>query len=68
MLSKSDGSLVGVVSNMIYSDSLRTQEFTNLPYYYQWIEQRTGLRLPKCDGRQAYRYPEISKKKNTPTN
>lgn len=58
------GDLVGVTSLGIgYAGAddgrIRVQVFTNVPYYYRWIEHITGLELPKCDGPQAPTYPEI---------
>lgn len=56
LLSASDGSFIGVTSVGIYNDILDIidyQVFTNVPYYYEWIAQETGLKLPICDGPQA---------------
>lgn len=50
------GDLVGVISSGEYHDSsdrVKFQIFTNVRYYFRWIEHRTGLRLPTCDGPQA---------------
>lgn len=54
VLWQNDGSLVGVSSGTHNArDQGRIQIFTNVPYYYKWIEQVTGLELPKCHGPQA---------------
>ena len=50
-----DNSVVGLVSCAAESvlGKILSQMFTNVPYYYQWIEHVTGLDIPKCHGRQA---------------
>lgn len=51
-----DGSVLGVTSLYInFEDSIqvRSAVFTNVPYYYDWIEKVTGLKLPEHHGRQA---------------
>lgn len=64
LLSKSNGDLLGVTSfhhnNGRTPQAVKFQVFTNVPYYYRWIETRTGLKLPKCTGPQAYDFPELN--------
>lgn len=47
---QSDGRQIGVQSSIIkfkYDEQI-IQVFTNVPYYYDWIERTTGLKMPKC--------------------
>lgn len=58
ILSKRDGNLMGVTSLSVpFRDEpvfrVNIQVFTNVPYFYGWIEHITGLELPKCTGPQA---------------
>lgn len=57
LLLESTGDLIGVSSFVSWeTDPVDNQGFTNVAYYYEWIEQRTGLKLPKCNGPKAYSY------------
>lgn len=55
LVSVADKSLLGLMSSGIssQSDIFLSQVFVNLPYYYEWIERQTGLKVPKCHGPQA---------------
>lgn len=54
--------LIGITSFSVKTKEghrkIGIQGFTNVPYYYRWIERITGLEMPMCDGPQAYVYPE----------
>lgn len=52
------GHLIGVTSMSNTDDEFILQVFTYLPFYYDWIERRTGLSMPKCRGTQAFSFPE----------
>lgn len=48
---ESDGSLIGLTSFGVSDERTGKadfQAFTHVPYYYEWIERRTGLEMPKC--------------------
>lgn len=55
VITKDGGHLVGIVSFGISSFAAGMTEnvYTYFPYYYEWIESVTGVKLPKCDGPQA---------------
>lgn len=53
----SNDNLIGITS--VYrcfenSEQVKLQIFTNIPFYYDWIEDLTGLEMPTRYGRQAY--------------
>lgn len=53
---KDSGALIAVISMRIYCYESPTftshHIYTYIPYYYKWIERKTGLELPKCNGPQ----------------
>lgn len=54
LLTKDDGHLIGIVSfGMFERGVIHTNVYAYVPYYYEWIESVTGLKVPKCDGPQA---------------
>lgn len=56
LLLESDGSFIGVTSIGVEDEILEVIDlhvFTNIQYYYGWIERETGLKLPICEGPQA---------------
>lgn len=54
--------LIGVTSFSVETTEghgqIGIQGFTNVAYYYRWIEHITGLEMPKCNGPQASIYTE----------
>lgn len=57
MVSKNSGSLMALTSSHRHSYKTQTSTdlhiFTYIPYYYEWIESVTGLKLPQCTGPQV---------------
>lgn len=48
------GELLGVTSfHKGIVPSLLFEVFARVSYYYKWIERRTGLKMPECNGPQA---------------
>lgn len=60
LLWETNGKLIGVTSFAIHLTPtlIDTQVFTNVPYYYEWITRRSGLKLPNCVGPQADSFAE----------
>lgn len=52
LLRKRDGALIGVISmgNPIH------QVFASVPFYFNWISHKTGLKMPEVNGPQAFVY------------
>lgn len=51
-----NGDLLAVTSvflNFNDSNQVKFMAFTNVPFYYDWIEKVTGLKLPARHGSQA---------------
>lgn len=59
-----NGAFVGLVSSGMsqYTETgqylVYQQIFTYVPFYYEWIEQITGLEMPKVNGPQAPIYAD----------
>lgn len=51
LVGQTDGKLIGVMSSAVTIENDEhtvLQIFINVPYYYGWIENVTGLKMPKC--------------------
>lgn len=52
MIRKHDGALIGVIS----MGNANHQIFSSVPYYFNWISHKTGIKMPKVAGLQASVY------------
>lgn len=48
---QSDGRQIGVQNGIVKfkHDEHIIQVFAHIPYYFDWIQRTTGLKLPQCD-------------------